>query len=242
MRRSGLTLIAAAALLVACPRRVPPPDDEPPELDIPGPQLTLISSWNELTPTLYREVTAGPVPVDALTAAHDTERWTRHQRHWGDLEVLEFLDTDRPTRAIGAVAAWFLRSIDDVTHVQAVLLRDFLDAPSAADSTELLLGLGEALAPPWELCQPSTPAFEGVLVAWDGDRGLKLALQQSKEQAGWTVDHIEFASEGVLGDSWWSSKGYGTCKPVGSLNANGRFKPAKETGEPALPPEPAAEG
>ncbi len=236
MSRLGLTLVLGAVLLVGCPRRVPPPDDTPPE--DPGPQLTLISSWDELTPTLYREVTAELLSVEALQALHDTDRWTRTQRRWGELEVLEFLDTDRPTRATGAVAAWFLRVVDDVAHVEAVLLRDFVDAPGAADSTELLLGLGEALAPPWELCKPTAGPFADILVAWNGERGLKLGLMESKEPAGWIVDHIEFASEGVLGEGWWSKKGYGTCAPVGSINANGRFKPAKESGEAV----PAAEG
>lgn len=240
-RLTGLTLLLGSLLLLGCARRVPPPDETPPD-EVEPIRPTLISSWAELTPTLYREVTGAPPTVEALSALHDTGRWTRHQRHWGRLEVLEFLDTDRPTRATGAVAAWFLRVVDEVTQVEAVLLRDFLDAPQAADYQELLLGLGEALAPPWDVCRPSDEAFAGLLIAWDGDRGLKLALKESKDPASWIVDHIEFVSEGVLGEDWWSRKGYGTCAAVGSINANGRFKPAREAVDAAAPQEPAPEG
>jgi hypothetical protein len=206
-----------------------------------------VRSWSELTPDLYPEFVSLAeweiLPtVGQLVARHDTDLWTRHESVWGppDRAVLEFIDTDRPTTDLSAIAAWLLapppppkaehllperrRGLASSRSVLAVLLRDFTGTPTAAGPEELVVSLGEAFPPPWTLCTPF--ASPETAMAFDPERGLKIGLSSdpSKAEGVWTVDHVEFLSPGFAAEEWWASKGYGECVGFAAVDARGRVR------------------
>jgi hypothetical protein len=96
--------------------------------------------------------------------------------------------------------------------VGAVLFRDFEDAPLAADPHQLLGAIAERFPAPWLLCHPSSADSSDLLIAYDRDRGVKLALWQYEDgEQLWTVDHVEFVSTLLPLEEWWVEKGYGSC-------------------------------
>lgn len=182
---------------------------------------TVARSFAQLSAASYPELRSPPkhgVTVRSLRDRHDTHLFTENRARWGGDEqftVLEFTDSDRPTRSIGAMAAWFLGPDpgDGAPEVVgAVLFRDFEDAPEAADPYQLLGLVSERFPSPWLLCRPSAPRYSDLLMAYDSARGLKLALvKQSDGDHLWAVDHVEFVSTLLSLEEWWSEKGYESC-------------------------------
>ena len=223
------TAIAVVSLLTACPRRdvTPPPVDS---AQATPPAAAVIRDFADLTPDLYpelRDPEASVVPLERLARAYDVDRWAAASSTWGEQPVIELVDVDRHFTAVGAMAGWFLgpRTDEGQRTVVAVLLRDFVGAPSGPSPQELLLGLGEAWTPPWTLCQPVDEARAAERVAWSAERGVKLLLVEYPD--GWTVDHVEFLATTVEPEQWWISKGYAGCDELGVLLENGRFRPVR---------------
>lgn len=229
----GTTLAAALAVvsitLVGCPRR----DANPPLVDsaeAKPPAAAVYLDFADINPGLYPELRTpdgGVVALDDLARLYDVDRWASASATWGDQRVVELSDADRPHTAVGAMAGWFLGpdTAEGERTVVAVLLRDFVGAPTAESPEALLLGMGEAWLPPWTLCQPLAEARAAERVAFSTDRGTKLLLVE--ETDGWTVEHVEFLAVGVAPEQWWLDKGYGGCEELGVLLETGRFRPAR---------------
>ncbi len=244
MRVAHAILLGAAVAIVGCPKK------KPPERELPTPsevRPTVARTWAEITPAFYEEFAEFAdydiVPtVGELLLRHDTTRWTRREAVWGppDLPVIEFIDTDRRATDRSAVAGWVLADApapseegllpaDDPgvapsRRVRAVILRDFAGAPTAATAPDLLLTMGDVFPPPWTFCAPAAPP--GTALAYDAARGLKFGLVQdpSKDEGGWTVDHVEFLSPGFVAEDWWAAKGYGECAAFAAMDAQGRVR------------------
>jgi hypothetical protein len=242
-------LVAAILLPAACaPRRGPripagaSPEEPTPE---PPPAPTVALRWEEMGPAFYATVTAAPaagVLLPELRRRHDVHRWSRDEGSWGPPEqpVLVWFDADRRARADSAMAAWFLdrpvgadpaapgvpMAVPAEPRVLSVLLRDFEGSPVAASPEELVAALGTGWPPPWALCRPAAAGASDLRVAWDAARGLKIGLREldSKSGGGWTVDHVEFWPATAPVETWWQSKGYGSCEPLASVNENGRWR------------------
>ena len=238
-------LLATGLAATGCPKKsstLPEGPPTPTEL-----RPTVVRAWDEVGPALYPEfVELGEwsiVPtVGQLSARHDISLWTRNDTTWGppEFDVVEFLDTDRRTTDGSAVTAWILGPGPEVREesllpvpaagvrrsrrVVGVLLRDFKGAPRASTEPELVGLLGAALPPPWTLCRPS--AVEGLAVAYDAVRGLKLGFSSddSKTEGLWTVDHLEFLRPGFDADAWWTAKGYGECEAFAAVDPQGRVR------------------
>jgi len=182
---------------------------------------TVARSFTELSASLHPELREPPrhgVTLDSLRQKHDTHRYTEERVRWGRderLVVLQFTDTDRPTRSAAPMAAWFLGPDpgDGAPElVGAVLYRDFADVPRADDPYQLLGSLALAFPAPWVLCTPSRGERSEMLLAYDPSRGIKLAMfRQSNRTMSWSVDHVEFISTLLPIEQWWHAKGYGDC-------------------------------
>ncbi len=233
MQRTVGALLAGLALAGCPPKKPPVALDAPPDVVI---RPTVARAWADVELGLYPSLAAGTVSIAELQALHDVARWTPSRQKWGPLSVLQYEDTDRPTTAIGAVAGW---ALGDGDVVEAVVLRDFTDAPEAPSYTDLLLGLGEAWLPPWELCQPVAEAHGDLIVAWDEENRRKLGLASSEGQEAWRVDHIEYLAVGVEPATWFERKGYGGCTPLGTLLESGKVKPPPRTESPPVAEEPS---
>ena len=219
-RRTHCLLVLFASLLFSCAgRHVGLPNPVPQFVEVLLP--TVARSFTQLSADSYPELGSPPkhgVTVRSLRASHDTHLFTEHRARWGrdkQFTVLEFADSDRPARSIGAMSAWFLGPDpgDGAPEVVgAVLFRDFEDAPQAADPYQLLGLMAERFPSPWLLCRPSSVRFSDLLMAYDSARGLKLAMfKQSDGQQLWSVDHVEFVSTLLPMEEWWSEKGYESC-------------------------------
>ncbi len=227
----ALVAVVAAAVLAACPKKPPEPVVEPTEPQPPAP--VLVRDFAALTPGFYPELQqpevepedVSPVLLADLSRARDVDEWTTQRSVWGTLPVIEFVDTDRRTTAVGAAAAWFLTTAADGSElVDAALVRDFTGAPVADDPQALLAVLGEAWPPPWTLCERGDG--DGV-VTFDAERRTKLLFVPVS--AGWTVDHVEYWSPTVEPEAWWIAKGYDGCVEQGTLLENGRFRPPRKS-------------
>ena len=243
--RVGLSLLAVVGVLAACPKRSPPPPEEP---EAPSElRPTVVRSWAELTPALYpeflelSEYEIRPT-LQQLTDRHDTSRWTRRESLWGppDVPVVEFIDTDRPTTDASAISAWLVDPASPMDHegllpqrplgiepsrrVMAVVVRDFVEAPSAEDPAAVAAAIAPQFPPPWTLCTPTE--VPGITILFDVNRGLKIGLSndESKAEGAWTVDHVEFLSPGFAADAWWATKGYGECVAFAAMDAQGRVR------------------
>ncbi len=234
--RRGL-LVALPTLLVVglagCPKRSSPetglPDAEPGW----GRAPTLVRSFTQLSPSLYaslRESGNEPAVLSELERLHDAERYTRTRSLWGTLRVVEFRDTDHPVSGEQACAGWFLgvRSSEGLETVEAALLRDFTDAPEGPAVEGILRDLAEQWPPPWSICRPTGPTAVDEAVAYDSERGLKLGfVREGPEPAApWTVDHVEYFHAGLVLEQWWLAKGYTGCEALGTLDEEGRYRPA----------------
>jgi hypothetical protein len=242
-RRLLLASIGIVAL-GGCPKKNPQPEEPPVPIEV---RPTLVRSWSELTPDLYPEFMElsewemRPT-LGQLVARHDTDLWTRHESVWGppDVPVVEFIDTDRPTTDTSSIAAWLLApEVEETTgtllptrrrgyassrSVIAVVLRDFVGAPTAEAPEDLAVGMGDAFPPPWTVCSPSTAPDTAIV--FDSERGLKIGLSSdtSKAEGVWTVDHVEFLSPGFVAEEWWAAKGYGECVGFAAVDAQGRVR------------------
>ena len=207
-------------VLAACSGSLPRLKSPPPQ---PSQNLasTVVQSFAQLNADSYPELRSPPahgVTVDSLRKRHDTFRYTESRVLWGEkaeFSVLQFSDTDRPTRAVSPVSAWFLGPDpgDGAPEVVgAVLFRDFAGAPTAADPYQLLGQVAEQFPAPWLICRPAALGSADLLLAYDEARGLKLALHRSGagEQL-WSVDHVEYISTLLPIEVWWMEKGYETC-------------------------------
>ena len=184
-------------------------------------QPTVALSFDQLNADSYPELKFPPksgVTVESLRARHDTQLFSEARTRWGreqQFTVLEFTDSDRPTRSIGATSAWFLGPDpgDGAPEVVgAVLFRDFEDAPLAEDPHQLLGLLAARFPSPWLLCRPTQPSASDLLMAYDSERGIKLALLRQRDgEKLWSVDHVEFVSTLLPLEQWWGEKGYGEC-------------------------------
>jgi len=182
---------------------------------------TVARSFGELSASLHPELREPPrqgVTVNSLRKKHDTHRYTEERVRWGSderLTVLQFTDTDRPTRSETPMSAWFLGPDpgDGAPEVVgAVLYRNFDGVPRGEDPYELLASLAAAFPAPWVLCTPSGGEWTDLLLAYDPARGIKLALLRHRDQPmSWSVDHVEFVSTLLPMKAWWHEKGYGDC-------------------------------
>lgn len=226
MPRPGLALTLTLTLgltLTACPGRRPPePAVDPDARPVVHP--TLVRAWSDLPADPYPELAEGPADLERVRRGHDVWRWTETRARWGELDVLQFEDTDRPTTATGAVAGWLLGEEQRVT---AVVLRDFVASPQAASWQELLLSLGEVWPAPFEVCAPKAPGHATSVVAIPAGDRRKLSLVPSEGQEAWMVDHVEYLAAGTDRTLWWERKGYGGCESLGTLLPDGRLKPPK---------------
>lgn len=238
-------LAAAAGVAVAlagCPKKGPEPAVV---VERPPVRPALLADWSAFDAAAYDELRGEPRTVAWLAERYDVARYTPTVDAWGELPVLQFEDTDRREVATGALAGWVLddrpdagRALGDplgaaAEHtVSAVVLRDFLNAPTA-ESAE---ALAAAVSPPWTICRPAHDP--DLRVAYDESRGLKLGLVRSdvKQDGPWAVDHLEVLSAGLDLQAWWQAKGYGGCAVLGAVDEDGRYRPDKN----APPEEPAA--
>ena len=116
----------------------------------------------------------------------------------------------------------------------AALVRDFTDAPSAADPQALVLGLAERWPAPWTFCQPLDPRRSGELFVHDPMRGIKLGLRSTptiEEGRTWTVDHVEYVSVGLPLATWLETKGSAGCEELGTLTEDGKYRPSRRSGD-----------
>ncbi|MCP4869726.1 MAG: hypothetical protein GY898_13515 [Proteobacteria bacterium] len=215
-------------LLAACPKKPPEPAVKPVEAQPPAPLL--VHSFDELSVDFYPELQAleeGAPRLTELARTRDVDQWTAVRSVWGLLPVIEFLDTDRRHSALSASAGWFITTQEDGTElIEAVLVRDFEDAPAAEAPEALMIGLAESWPPPWTLCQPRNRI--GV-VAYDSERRVKLGLDPIEGNEGWSVDHVEFFSPSMDLEAWWDAKDYGGCDELGTVTEGLRFRPARKS-------------
>jgi len=227
-RRAAALLTLAALALAGCPKRPPDPPLEATDAQPPAPLL--VRSFAELTPGFYPELQAreaGAPKLSDLALSRDVDQWTAVRSMWGHLPVIEFRDTDRRHTSASASAGWFVAVSEDGTdEIEAVLLRDFVDAPVGSAPEELIAALGEAWPPPWVLCRP---ANRPGVVAYDPARHVKLGLDPIEGNEGWSVDHVEFFSPAVDLEAWWHAKEYGGCDELGTVLETGRFRPARKS-------------
>ena len=85
--------------------------------------------------------------------------------------------------------------------------------------------------PPWSICRPLGSTGPEEAGAYDSERGLKLGFVREGSDSGepaapWTVDHVEYLHAGLVLDQWWVAKGYTGCEALGTLDQDGRYKPA----------------
>lgn len=213
-------LIVTTSLLAGCAGRQAGLEGASLQPEVPL-KATVARSFVELSADSYPELSSPPkhgVTVKSLRASHDTHLFTEDRARWGrgrQFNVLEFTDSDRPTRSLAPTAAWFLGPDpgDGAPEVVgAVLFRDFDDGPLAADPHQLLAAIAERFPSPWLLCHPTSSDSADLLIAFDADRGVKLALLQGQDgEQLWSVDHVEFVSTLLPLEEWWVEKGYGSC-------------------------------
>jgi hypothetical protein len=182
---------------------------------------TVARSFTQLHSELHPELRSPPphgVTVARLRSSHDTHLYTEERVQWGregQFTVLQFTDTNRPSRSDSPMAAWFLGPDpgDGAPEVVgAVLYRDFDNAPGAEDPYQLLGSMAESFPAPWVLCTPSSEMWGNLLLAYDPARGIKLAMFQGDGPArSWSLDHVEFISTLLPMEDWWREKGYGEC-------------------------------
>ena len=288
--RPGARLILASLLCVAgCPRRTTAPVTPEPEPTLPPPRSSaLVRTFAELSPSSYGELSGGPpggVAVHKLARTHDADRFGLSVAAWGPPTrlVLQIDDQDHPTTTEGSTAGWFLEPSKETLPlgpldpdallygavskriVRSVLVRDWADAPRAADPFDLLLALAPQLPAPLLVCRPRTaverareeaiddkdPQLPHILdpIALEAiapERGLRVALRPvtplgAVAQSGhgpfaWSVDHVEWSAPGRGADSWWEPLGFHDCKEIGRILTDQRVKrPRRPFGPPDSP-------
>lgn len=239
--RIGAPLAALVALLglalAGCPARRPIEPEPPPSATITP---LLVRSFQELGPDQYAELRTDPplasIPLEQVAARHDGWRWTSTRTVWGTGSVIEYRDTDHAHAGIQPTAGWYLgpRARDGSETVAVALVRDFADAPQAADPQELMLGLAEVWPAPWTFCQPTDAKRSAELHVHDPLRGIKLGLRSVDTSEGteaWIVDHVEYLSAGLTLSTWLESKGQGACEELGTLVEGGKYRLARRTVE-----------
>jgi len=224
-----LTFLAFGLLLAACTKQVQAPIVVAPPKPVVVP-IVVARSFAQLNSELHlelRDPPPGGVSLGSLRADRDTHLFTEERLRWGAEEqfpVVQFTDSNRPTSSDPPLAAWFLGPdpIEGAPEVvAAILYRNFDAAPQAEDPQSLLVALANSFPAPWQLCRPTAAGYLDLLIAYDPERGIKLAMfQYPDEPRNWSVDHVEFISKAVPLESWWVDKGYGDCvDPAGEEQA-----------------------
>ena len=278
--------MALAVGVTGCPKKgtdsasLPAPSGLAPQVG------TLVDRWDELDLAMYAELTQAPaqgVLLRDLALRHDVDRYTTVLTTWSppDRTVLEIEDTVSVSRERGAIGGWILSDgptdVEDIEPVApdalvhgeasrwvvgSVLLREWSNAPRAADPFDLLLAEAPRLPAPWSVCRPRTAsqieqeqAEEAdpttmahvtapvALHAVDVERGSRLGLKAVARAEGpvasgsgpfdWTVDHVELTSpEKPLGE-YWPALGFVDCLEIGKvINEERAKRPKRALGPP----------